>query len=358
MNEEIKTAYIFLDTSVFVKENFFAGNKLKAFINHSKDNNIKLITTTITLNECYANIEKYAEDSYNVIKKSIRELNNKAKILKNVELIEPIYKFGSDVIIEDEIESLKNRFLNQMKNNFIFIDIDNDSTGKIFLDYFERNPPFSEGKKKSEFPDAFVLNSLENWCKKFKKTTYIIADDKDFNSYKSDYLFPVKVYDKLLDSISHTYSESNILDKVDKYLEKYQSDFIEAIEDIFEFEFPYKGIDSNYNYKYDVQNLIIDEVYLDDTSILGVHENVVSIELMALVSYTINVEYEDNLNASWDKEKNMWQGGKFRSGTFEEEIEVSAQLQLNISLPGKDVVADWSIIPSLGGIPETIQIIL
>lgn len=53
--------------------------------------------------------------------------------------------------------------------------------------YFLKKPPFSQ-KKKSEFPDAFVLKSLEQWCKTNKKCCIILSNDNDMLNYESKYL--------------------------------------------------------------------------------------------------------------------------------------------------------------------------
>ena len=56
-----------------------------------------------------------------------------------------------------------------------------ENTLKQALDlYFERRPPFGEGKKKSEFPDAFVLEALKSKAGRNSESVYAISEDPDF----------------------------------------------------------------------------------------------------------------------------------------------------------------------------------
>ena len=52
----------------------------------------------------------------------------------------------------------------------------------IFSDYFNARPPFSPtGNKKAEFPDAFILKGIKEYCKQNPKSTIlVISDDPDW----------------------------------------------------------------------------------------------------------------------------------------------------------------------------------
>ncbi|MAO49482.1 MAG: hypothetical protein CML16_01195 [Pusillimonas sp.] len=163
MSKEIVTEKIFIDTSVFMKENFFAGIKLNALIKHAKEQEIELYTTEITVEECLSNIEKQFLQGKNLFIKAIKNLSNKAKILKNVETLKPIFEIEESFDTKNELALLKEEFKDLIDENFRFITIDSNKTRKIIQDYFGENPPFKDGGKKHEFPDAFVLNSLESW---------------------------------------------------------------------------------------------------------------------------------------------------------------------------------------------------
>ena len=52
----------------------------------------------------------------------------------------------------------------------------------VFQKYFQKKPPFGPGKKKEEFPDAFVLTSIEDWCSWKNQKIYVVSTDGDMQS--------------------------------------------------------------------------------------------------------------------------------------------------------------------------------
>jgi hypothetical protein len=66
--------------------------------------------------------------------------------------------------------------------------------------YFGRKPPFGEGKKKSEFPDAISLLSLKSRLQGDEKI-YIVSEDDDLKSFCADdpSFICIETLDKLLD---------------------------------------------------------------------------------------------------------------------------------------------------------------
>lgn len=65
--------------------------------------------------------------------------------------------------------------------------------------YFDKKPPFGDGKKKSEFPDAISILSLKSYLEDDEKI-YVISEDKDLKEYCAvDPTFiSVETLDKLL----------------------------------------------------------------------------------------------------------------------------------------------------------------
>lgn len=50
----------------------------------------------------------------------------------------------------------------------------------VLDDYFEQKPPFGEGKKKSEFPDAFTAQLLINWRAGRSRKVIVVSGDRDW----------------------------------------------------------------------------------------------------------------------------------------------------------------------------------
>ena len=64
----------------------------------------------------------------------------------------------------------------------------------VFDKYFGKRPPFGDGKNKSEFPDAFAIETLEAWCLRNDEKIYIVSGDKGFKNHcdTSNRLFALK----------------------------------------------------------------------------------------------------------------------------------------------------------------------
>lgn len=359
MKKQIDTHYIYLDTSIFIKENFFAGNKLKAFLKHSENSDIELLITDITLNESIANLVKSARESYSALKRALKEIDTKSKLFKNIDSLNYLFQLHDTFAFEKELATLLDLFRQQIKNYFDIIDLDSEVSLKVIADYFNQNPPFKDGKKKSEFPDAFVLNSLDAWCKKRGEKVYVVSDDDDIISYKSDYLIPIKHYDKLLDQISYTYSDDNIHPKVEDLITKSEEDIIQAIKEEFLKEFPFDGFDQHQGFEYQINSLYEINAHIKTYSVLYFNYTTASVELIVPIDYNMDVSYEDKSMGWYDKEDDMWYNTESYRETLSSETILKVLIKVTIELPGKplyDYEDRWEFVEISSGVPTDIAI--
>lgn len=61
--------YIFLDTSIFFKENFLESKRIKSILKYGKDKKIKVIMPLLTHDEILNRISKNVKNSLKEIKK-------------------------------------------------------------------------------------------------------------------------------------------------------------------------------------------------------------------------------------------------------------------------------------------------
>lgn len=124
------------------------------------------------------------------IKKHIGESELVARI-KNFQMSLKKYKWQLQMIglsfeeLTDKLEKLEMEArLNKSFDSFYqfatsvpFVD-----AKEVFIDYFNARPPFSStGNKKAEFPDAFILKGIEEYCKENPDlTVLVISDDTDW----------------------------------------------------------------------------------------------------------------------------------------------------------------------------------
>lgn len=196
MERHLKTRNVFLDTSVFCNANFSAESRALAQLeDFAKHGQVKLFITDVTIREMRQQIAEHVSAA----SRSFRKAWQSAHILRNVPDLNyfEIMHFDPDSMTK----TITLRMEDFVKRaSFEIIPIEGASSAKIFDCYFSCSPPFGEGRKKSEFPDAFVLEALCAWCEKCNTNMYVISLDADFASacQQSNRLFYLKSLEDFL----------------------------------------------------------------------------------------------------------------------------------------------------------------
>ncbi len=354
--EQIATHYVFLDTSVFINENYFFGNKLKAFFKHAANDDIILLTTQITINECLSHLEQDIEASHGVLKQITKDLNNKAKILKNVEAMDSLWKISGEFDVKEESQKLRERFLRFIKRHFEVIELNNAVLPGIVDDYFNTKPPFGVGKKKSEFPDAIVLNTLQLWGENRDESIYVVSIDTDMLSFNAERLIPIKEYDKLLDTISYTFSEDHIAIKIEMLIEEKKPEILAKVLDEVADKFPMDGFDDSQGFEYEVIDVEFLNATIANHSILYFTDNVATVELEVEADAVADIAYEDTNMATYDKEDDRWYNVDHVKRKITNSLWLEVSIEVSVELPGKFVWNDWEFKEIARGLPSDISI--
>lgn len=156
-----------IDTSSLISEKFnFTSKKMKTVKNAIKKDDFYLLTTEIFRREFLKHSQHEAVGVLEKIRAS------------------GIPKFLASSEIEAVIEKLSiynpedfwKAYCKEFKAKDITTNID---WRKVFADYYEQRPPFSE-KKKTEFPDAFNIKMIEAHKPKY---IVIISSDPDYDDW-------------------------------------------------------------------------------------------------------------------------------------------------------------------------------
>jgi len=276
MNTELESRLVFIDTSAYESKNYqfneHALGKLCDFLEYER---LHLLITQITINEIKAHLLLKSEESARAIKK----IQKDAMFLRNAPTLacHGIFeKVKAEDIYKIALESFE-KFLD--KSSAEIVDIKNVDASSVFDKYFKSEPPFGGANKKSEFPDAFVLEAVAKVSKDRGHTLYVISDDGDMEKYANtlDNLIHLRRVDDLLDLVVRKEDELKAPVKfADSILEQLEEKLIESAKEI---------ISSSEFYSDEMDEFDGEIFQIDIESICINHKNIISVT-------DENVEYE------------------------------------------------------------------
>lgn len=310
---------VFIDTSIYEAENFFApGNRINSLKQLAAEGKIKLVTTEITIQETRNHIISKVRESWNAFDKDSVIFRNHPEI--------DSWRKATDKKKEIEyVLSLFKEFLANSKTKVLDYNYCT-SVEKVFSDYFEKKKPFGEGKKKDEFPDAFVLTSLEKYSSEVHQRVIVLSNDSDMSEYESKSLR----HEDFRRYVSTKVAEGVALDRVAKKLEE-EKMFLEpkikdAVVDYLDDFRLYLTLLNLTEVSYHSIEQVIVVIDEDDYEVLSVKEDAVEIEIQPEVRFKVNVDYVNYDFATYDREDGKWYN------TEDETYEVDSEALIRVTL--------------------------
>jgi PIN domain len=208
----LETRKVFIDTQYYVKAGLhFDTPALKSFRKLCESDELIHVTTSVVNREVESNIQLSVKDALN----AMQTFRRKARLLCSLadEQIQALFVEISEEDIYKKASDVFEEFINGCKTEIVSAS-ELDAEDVLHL-YFDKKPPFGEGKKKSEFPDALSLFSLKSHLKEEEKL-YVVSEDGDMKSfcYTDPQLVLVESLDKVLDIYSqHTNIRTNQVKK-------------------------------------------------------------------------------------------------------------------------------------------------
>lgn len=312
---------VILDTSIFIKENFFHGKKINSLLGLGRKKKIQIYITEITYNELKANFKKFL--SISITNHNQFRKNSENWILQNDKELQNFFpKINSEKIVTVFEQTLDDLITDSIIKIIPYKALD---IKLVFDKYFKPEPPFGKGEKKSEFPDAFTLELVDDFCNANGISGIIFSTDKDLlsSSYPSftvrndyqDYLEDIYTeMEKVKKDITHRLFLSN-------YTELKQS-FINWFKDYLEDDYSlyYDAV----NWK-DVHEVEVEEIIVGDLSytIIEIVDDVVTIEVEAKVKVKVSVLTDDENYMRYDSDDKSYHYYETNYETFEEEFDSS-----------------------------------
>lgn len=280
------TYHVFLDTEVFKRSNYnYHSRSFQQLALLRKYNSVSIYLTEITVREIQSNILQDVAAARGAIK-SLQKKSG-ISILKNLRGAFHNVLF-SKLNVEALASFLNDQFLAYLKDISVnLIPIEGVSITEIFEKYFTQAPPFGNANKKHEFPDAFVLSSLRNWCQKQGIKLYVVSGDSDIKA-SCEAEGPLIWVEKLEGFLDLVYSalEEPYYSFANDLLDDHSEEILEQIEN----EFPYLEfyLDEEQG---KVHKVVVGRIDILDSNLVQVSKKTATFELSVIVEFQANVSY-------------------------------------------------------------------
>jgi hypothetical protein len=179
MSKLLKGKRVFLDTQIFRQARFgVASPAFKKLAEICKHGDLILITTSITRREIEAQIDDSAPDFKKTLGRAAGLLSGLGHSEPTIDSV-PVAKM-TEPEIAAHVKKTVAEFFHDCEAEEI--ELPKNAVHTVFDHYFKKQPPFGDAKKKSEFPDAFVLEALKEKAGRNGESLYVISEDADFVS--------------------------------------------------------------------------------------------------------------------------------------------------------------------------------
>lgn len=288
---------VFIDTSVVVANKYFHAKSLVTILGQlAEKGHIHIVMPEITAQEIRANFKKDFNEAISVLAKHQAIYSHYDELLSGVDLKEALLK-GME-----KVEA----FFKLPNVEILPYDKDCDITS-IFEHYFAGEAPFHTKNKKSEFPDAFVLNALEKYANENRVNITCFSLDGDFTTYHGKRL----IQGDLREYVSQKQKEIENLEAFETALAAYKKHLLEKVK---EKTYEYLDDERLYNHygEIEIRGIDVQDVNLtmdtDDYTIFHESEDDMQVSVPVELTCTIHLTFDNYEMAYYDKEDQEWYG--------------------------------------------------
>ncbi|HEJ6963150.1 TPA: DUF4935 domain-containing protein [Serratia marcescens] len=321
----LETRLVFIDTQTFIKAGLhFEGIALRTFEELCDNGELQHISTEIVK----AEVEKHLGDAIREALTALQRFKKKARILNSI--TDEGIRFLFNDLNEEEVNSkamaIHGKYLGNCSTQYTDLDTVNSST--LMKLYFNNEPPFCGGKKKSEFPDAISLLSIKNHLAEHDKI-YIISEDSDLVSFceKETNFISLPNIDSLL--VLYNSHEEDRIKGIREYFTKNQvniktklKNYLNNVEVVNDSTWDDAEVDnSSIEIPSEIDPSII---YIDD------EECRVTFDLDLLIS--VKVTGPDFVHGHWDNEDGVTYAFDTTTREEVEKITVSVEMYINYEI--------------------------
>lgn len=301
---------VFVDSCIFIDEKFFLPiNRISMLKKLAQEGVISLVSTVITDWEI---LNHYRFE----VTASINNIQKHHQVLNTFDDLQHIYSREYKKKLIEKADVVFEKFHEQCHVLTLGFEYAND-VNSVFQKYFNIEKPFGLGDKRKEFPDAFALQILENYCKKNGlKQIIVLSKDGDFTEYESKFLKMVDYKEYLTDKLA----KAKILELIRNAIADNKDTICNDIEDQLNIQLQDGW---HYHDKFNCEEVSEIEVksckveMKDDFSIVSEEDGHYVIELHLRSYCQVRCTYLNLDYATYDREDDRWYGGEWESSTLE-----------------------------------------
>ncbi len=296
----LKALNVFVDSSIFIGKNY--GYEHLSFV-ALKDavlaGRANLLITDVTIEEVKAHID----DDISKSSQALKKVRGAAKILRNIPTLidSVIFKDIDHASLGEQLSEQFEQFLIDAKA--VTVPVSEANTKFVFDCYFKSAAPFGEGKKKSEFPDAFALSALNEWAESMQEDVIVVSQDSDMNGIEGQFphLSVVSSLEEFLNKVT------SYFDELAPIAQQLLEDNLKEIENLLEERFQWLGFiltdqDGDVNETRVIEVGDISAYLISLTHGENGEPAEAQFELTTTIAFEADVSYDNLETASYDSE--------------------------------------------------------
>jgi len=309
-----------LDTQVFVATGFgFNGKSFQALKKHLAEGRLRLVMTTITVNEVKARIRQAVGDELvkhrTFIKEASALFNSSLPAVQTT-----VTKLDPEAVAKDLLDQF-DAFLAETKATIL--DVAEVSVGDIFEHYFTAAPPFGNKEtKKHEFPDAFAIKALGEYAEENELPVFVVSGDALFQEACAAFaqLVPKHTIVEVLDQVASddaglaAFVRAETLKRIGPVTAEAKHDF----EDRF-----YWVEDENGDATVEITKL----TPADEPEILTIDKETATLQWSLDAEYKADLSYDDSATAVYSEGDLMYV--EHRDEEVERDVELVVEIEVS-----------------------------
>lgn len=322
---------VLIDTNIFDRHAYyFKSAQIAKFTELAKIKKFTLLLPDALEREVIRHIKEKSSQAQSALKKARREAH----------FLPKWGQWPTDAKIKsakDEIEIAAMKEWHEFLKHFKVVKIGyGDIDMKQVMDWYDhKQPPFGDGAKQKEFPDAFIMASTVAYAKTKKIKVAVVSDDGDVKMFCTSHAdlnyFPD------LPALTETIIAATKaqIAAIKAALAANPAEVIKAIEE----DFTDRGFYPEEDPEGEVSDVTVKSVNLSDVRLIDLEEESCTIAFNAEVEFSAFVSYDDPDTMVIDSSEDFRMALLTRAGTVTDTIEISATVTLEFDDDWKNIIS-------------------